>query len=98
MLNFNFFKLINFIFKSMINFTQHPSQVCMSYQEHASHSLYFSYILWIGFQKAFIHAIIPDLFKTSTTELSDKLNKIIQSSGCNAIIPLILVNDTEIIV
>lgn len=67
----------------MFDFTTHPKNVCMSYTEHAKHSLYFSMILLISSLKSFVHAIFPNIFITSTSDLSNELIKIIKESGCN---------------
>ena len=61
----------------------HPTNVCMSYIQHLRLSLYFSFILWIGSIQAFIHAIYPDTYVTSTTDLTDKLQNILKNAGCH---------------
>lgn len=62
---------------------QHPKKVCMTYTEHLFLSLYFSFIMWIGSMQAFVHAFIPDMFITSTTDLAHDIQNIIKRSGCN---------------
>jgi|TARA_B100000575_G_C22906043_1_gene526369 hypothetical protein len=46
-------------------------------------SLYFSYTLFVGSMKAFVHAFIPDVYITSTSDLSTELYKVLKSSGCH---------------
>ena len=60
----------------------HPKNVCMTYLTHMKLSLYFSYTLFIGSVKAFVHAFIPDVYITSTSDLSNELYKVLKSSGC----------------
>jgi hypothetical protein len=62
---------------------QHPKNVCMTYTEHLCLSLYFSFIMWIGSMQAFVHAFVPDIFITSTTDLAHDIQTIIKRSGCS---------------
>lgn len=55
----------------------------MTYAQHMFLSLYFSFILGVGSVQAFIHAFIPDVFITSTTDLAHDVQSIINRSGCN---------------
>ena len=41
---------------------EHPSKVCMTYIEHFKLSMGFSYMFAVASAKAFIHAIIPDVY------------------------------------
>ena len=61
---------------------KHPKHVCMTYCNHCVLSMYFSYILLIASMKAFIHAIYPDIFITSTSDSIKKIQKLIESNGC----------------
>ena len=56
-------------------FDKHPKSVGMTYLEHARFSLELSYSIGISSFKALIHAINPNFFETSTTELIEYLNK-----------------------
>ena len=67
----------------MYLFFKHPSKVCMTYFEHMKLSLYFMKILYIGSIKAFIHAFIPDVYITSTSDVSINLQKTLRSAGCH---------------
>lgn len=49
----------------------------MNYIEHFTISFYFGTALFVGSIKAFVHCIIPGLFPTSTTDLSESLNDLI---------------------
>ena len=52
----------------------HLTKVKMSYIQHLNHSLHFSRILFSGSIKAFVHGIFPNLYETSTTDLTRELN------------------------
>ena len=54
----------------------------MSYLEHCKLSLNFSFLFLKGCFFAVIHAFIPDLFISSTTDINQKITKILESSGC----------------
>ena len=56
-------------------FFKHPAQVNMTYIEHFKLSLHLSNILFKGSVKAFIHAIYPDIFITSTSDTSKLLDR-----------------------
>ena len=64
---------------------KHPKEVCMTYFQHMRLSLYFSYILWKGSIQSFIHALFPDLYIRSTTDLSTILIDTLKSAGCYTI-------------
>ena len=53
---------------------RHLKQVNMTYYQHMKHSLGLSYDLLNGSIKAFVHGIFPNLYETSTTDLTIKLN------------------------
>ena len=50
-------------------FTDHPESVGMTYYEHMLGSLHYSYLFFVGSIKAGIHAVLPFLYETSTTDL-----------------------------
>lgn len=62
---------------------KHPKNVCMTYFKHMKLSLYFSYLLTKGSIKAIVHAFLPDIFTTSTSDLIANINYISKVSGCN---------------
>ncbi len=69
----------------MFRFFKHPNNVCMSYREHMNFSLGLSKDLFVGSVQAFVHAIYPDVFVTSTTDLLDNLQKRTKTVGCRKI-------------
>lgn len=60
----------------------HPAKVCMTYYEHFKHSMKFSYMFMFASFKACIHAIIPDVYITSTTNTIKEIAEIIENSEC----------------
>ena len=61
---------------------KHPKTVCMDYQTHAKFSLQMAYIFAIGSLKAVVHAILPDLYVSSTSEIVKEVQQHLQDSGC----------------
>jgi hypothetical protein len=55
----------------------------MTYIEHFKLSGEMAYVLGAGSIKAIIHAIHPDLFVTSTTDLIQYIQKRLSESGCD---------------
>jgi len=66
----------------MIDFTTHPKNVCMTYKTHFAFSLKLSFKFALASVKAFIHALIPNVFISSSTEALNDINKIVKNSGC----------------
>lgn len=60
----------------------HPSQVCMSYLEHMKFSLELSSLFFIGSIKALIHAFIPDICITSSTDTVNFAREKMSKAGC----------------
>ena len=60
----------------------HPKNVCMSYCEHFLLSMSFAKIFAIASMKAFLHAIYPDIYITSTSDAINDIQKILKSKGC----------------
>ena len=60
----------------------HPNKVCMSYFKHMRLSLFFSFHMFKGSITSLVHAFIPPLFITSTTDTTKLLNDTLKSSGC----------------
>lgn len=58
----------------MYSYFEHPNSVKMSYLEHLYLSLGFSYKLFISSFKALIHALIPSLFITSTSDVVNEIS------------------------
>ena len=61
---------------------KHPSNVCMTYLQHMRLSLELSSLFFIGSIKAFIHAFIPDIFITSSTDIVNIANQKMKKVGC----------------
>lgn len=61
---------------------QHPNKVCMTYSEHFTISLQFAYIFAVASVKSLIHAFIPDLFISSTTDTLKMADFIMKTNGC----------------
>lgn len=64
----------------MFSYFEHPNNVCMSYFEHARFSSSIGVSLIIGSMKAFVHALIPNMYIKSF--LSKDLEKRLKSAGC----------------
>lgn len=63
-------------------FLSHPKNVCMTYYQHFIFSSTLGVKLIISGCKAFIHAIFPSLFITSTTDFNKDLKRTLDSAGC----------------
>ena len=63
-------------------FIQHPSSVCMSYYEHFLFSGKLGCMFFVAGCKAFIHAICPALYVSSSSDLSEELHIMLSSAGC----------------
>jgi hypothetical protein len=53
----------------------HLDEMKMGYFEHMFVSLHYAFILLLSCLKAFIHAFIPDIYVTSTSECIVEINK-----------------------
>ena len=62
---------------------RHPSDVCMTYFQHMKVSLRFSFLFFKGNILSIIHAFLPDLFITSTTDINQKIYNILKENGCH---------------
>ena len=60
----------------------HPSQVCMTYLEHMKLSLELSSLFFIGSIKALVHAFIPDIYITSSTNTVNIAKEKMSKAGC----------------
>ncbi len=60
----------------------HPNNVCMSYFEHFKFSMSLSVSFLVGSFKAFMHAIIPSMFITSSSDLIKDIDLKLKKSGC----------------
>lgn len=74
--------LIYYIMGFFNNLFIHPKKVCMTYYQHFCFSMNVSKKLFIGSVKSFIHALFPDVFITSTTDLLLILQEEMKQVGC----------------
>ncbi len=65
------------------SYFSHPNNVCLSYYQHFRFSLKLSTMLFVASVQAFIHAIFPNYFITSSSVLSENLRKELESVGCD---------------
>ena len=63
-------------------FLKHPNKAGMSYFEHLMLSMRFAFMLFIASIQAFIHALCPFLFETSTSDVIKKIDNIMVKMGC----------------
>ena len=56
----------------------------MTYRKHLTLSLKYSKLLFIASIKAIIHAFLPNLFITSTSNTIIKINELIKINNCNS--------------
>ena len=54
----------------------------MSYIEHMFFSLEMSGYFGLGFLRAIVHAFLPDLCITSTTDITTRIQKRLKETGC----------------
>ena len=64
------------------SFFKHPNSVCMNYFQHMKISLGFSKTFLVGSFQAFNHALFPNIFITSTTDIHKNIGKELQEAGC----------------
>lgn len=62
----------------------HPKNVCMTYLKHCKFSLYLSYNFAKASYKAFVHAFIPDVYITDSSDIIQKLDKDMKQIGCKS--------------
>ena len=67
----------------LYSYFRHPNNVCMTYFQHMSLSLGFSKKLFVGSLQAYIHAIIPSLYITSTSDLLKDIDDEMKNKGCH---------------
>ena len=60
----------------------HPSNVCMSYLQHWYFAMEMSTRMLYGSITSFVHAFLPDLFITSTTDTVNTIQKRLKEVGC----------------
>ena len=60
----------------------HPGSVCMTYLRHLSFAIEMAWYLGRGCIKSIVHAFIPDLFLTSTTDTVNLIQSRLSQVGC----------------
>lgn len=65
-----------------MTFFKHPIKVCMTYKEHCLFSLGVSKQFLEGSYKALVHAFIPDVYITSTSDIVNNISFKLENSGC----------------
>ena len=60
----------------------HPKNVCMTYIQHLKLSFNFSWLFFKGCVLALIHAVIPDFFITSTSDIKNEIDYLLKTNGC----------------
>ena len=60
----------------------HPREVCMTYWEHLSFSMHLSYDFAKASIGAFVHALLPPLFLTHSTDTIQIITEELRTSGC----------------
>jgi len=60
----------------------HPGSVCMTYFRHFSFAIEMAWYLGTGCIKSTIHAFIPDIFVTSTTDTVALIQRRLSQVGC----------------
>lgn len=63
-------------------FSKHPKQVCMTYFEHFMLSMSLCKYFAEGSVKAFLHAIFPFWYESSSTRIKNIVTEKIAKSGC----------------
>ncbi len=61
---------------------KHPQSVCMTYWQHMRLSLNLSALFLSGAIKAFVHAVYPDVFLSSSTYTVVKAQELMSNAGC----------------
>jgi hypothetical protein len=61
---------------------KHPQNVCMDYFEHFKFSSNLGIIFLKASLKAFIHAILPDCYISSSSDHTLEVITLIDNSGC----------------
>ena len=64
------------------NFTNHPKSVCMTYYQHFKFSLGLSSYFFKKSLQSIIHAIYPNYYITSSSDVPKELSSIFKDVGC----------------
>lgn len=63
-------------------FFHHPKKVCMTYLQHARLSIRLGRLFAKATLTAFVHAIWPDLFTTSSQDAVHRALAMMEEAGC----------------
>ena len=66
----------------MYSYFSNPNNVCMNYYKLFTVSLNYSKLFLIASFKAFVHAVFPNLFITSTTNTVNNINSLLIINNC----------------
>ena len=61
---------------------KHLTQVCMTYTEHLKFSLSLSGKFAVGSYRAFVHALVPNLYTTSSSDVISDVAYHMSTHGC----------------
>ena len=61
---------------------KHPKMVCMSYFQHFWFSMYLAGRFAMGSVKAIVHAILPDYYVTSSSDMIEDVKVDMSRAGC----------------
>ena len=65
------------------SYFQHPQAVCMSYFEHCMFSLKLARYFAVGSLKAVVHAFLPNMYITSSSDLLVTVKEDMAKIGCH---------------
>ena len=66
------------------SYFHHPQKVCMSYFQHCFFSLKLARYFLVGTFKAIVHAFIPSLYITSSSDMIEDVKNEISNAGCHS--------------
>lgn len=73
--------MLSFV-SNLFSFT-HPNKVCMTYMRHFLFSMSLCRRFAIGSIQAFIHALLPDYYITSSSDLVREIQYDMSKIGCS---------------
>ena len=80
--NVKFFIINRIYMLNKFSIFSHPKKVCMTYFEHMKFSLYLAYKFFIASIIAVVHAFIPDIFLTHSSDIIKLLDNELKNAGC----------------
>lgn len=63
-------------------FTAHPHSVCMTYLAHFRLSMNIAALYFLGSVRALVHAFVPTLCISSSTETNTRVAEMLAEAGC----------------